>query len=70
MYFLRLLSNVVALALVWALSTSGVSAKSDAQVTAFMQAVAEAASADKDIAAYYRSVEFQPLWTGKGREFR
>ena len=70
MYFLRLMSNVVALALVWALSTSGVSAKSDTQVTAFMQAVAEAASADKDIAAYYRSVEFQPVWTGKGREFR
>lgn len=70
MYFLRLMSNVVALALVWALSTSGVSAKSDTQVTAFMQADAEAASADKDIAAFYRSVEFQPLWTGKGREFR
>ncbi|WP_370232333.1 murein L,D-transpeptidase [Cognatishimia sp.] len=70
MSFIRILSQTLSVALIWALSTSGVSAKSDTQVTAFMQAVAEAASADKDIAAYYRSVDFQPLWTGKGREFR
>ncbi len=35
-----------------------------AQVTAFKQAVAEAASDDRDIAAFYRSVGFEPVWTG------
>ncbi len=35
-----------------------------AQVTAFKQAVAEAAADDRDIAAFYRSVGFAPVWTG------
>ncbi|MDU9003287.1 L,D-transpeptidase family protein [Sedimentitalea todarodis] len=39
-----------------------------AQVTAFKQAVAEAASTDSDIAAFYRSNDFEPLWTGKSSE--
>lgn len=34
-----------------------------AQVTAFKQAVAEAASRDEDIAAYYRSNDYAPVWT-------
>lgn len=34
-----------------------------AQVTAFKQAVAEAASDDRDLAAYYRSTDFAALWT-------
>ncbi len=34
-----------------------------AQVTAFKQAVAEAASRDEDIAAYYRSTDYAPVWT-------
>lgn len=35
-----------------------------AQVTAFKQAVAEAASRDDDIAKFYRSTGFAPIWTG------
>lgn len=35
-----------------------------AQVTAFKQAVAEAAARDEDIAAFYRSTNYAPLWTG------
>ena len=34
-----------------------------AQVTAFKQAVAEAASRDQDIAAYYRASDYTPIWT-------
>nr|WP_232897240.1 L,D-transpeptidase family protein [Pontibaca salina] len=41
-----------------------------AQVTAFKQAVAEAAADDDDVAAYYRQVGYAPLWTGEGEEFR
>lgn len=35
-----------------------------AQVTAFKLAVAEAASSDKDIAAFYRTIDYEPVWTG------
>ncbi len=35
-----------------------------AQVTAFKQAVSEAASRDKDIAAFYQSNNYKPIWTG------
>ncbi|MEO0370670.1 MAG: L,D-transpeptidase family protein [Pseudomonadota bacterium] len=35
-----------------------------AQVTAFKQAVAEEAAGDRDIAAFYRSVKFESVWTG------
>src|SRR6056297_711292 len=37
------------------------------QVTAFKQAVAEAAAKDRDLAAYYRENNYQPLWTGASR---
>lgn len=37
-----------------------------AQVTAFKQAVAEAASRDEDIAAFYRQNGYAPIWTGAG----
>ena len=37
-----------------------------AQVTAFKQAVAEAAGRDTDIAAFYKANGYQPIWTGKG----
>ena len=36
----------------------------EAQVTAFKQAVAEAASRDADIAAFYKANDYKPLWTG------
>lgn len=39
-----------------------------AQVTAFKQAVAEAASRDKDIAAFYQSNGYQPIWVGDADE--
>ena len=38
---------------------------STAQVTAFKQAVAEAAARDADVAAFYRGNGFQPIWTGQ-----
>lgn len=41
-----------------------------AQVTAFKQAVAEAASGDEDIAAFYRTNGYAPIWTGTGEEDR
>jgi murein L,D-transpeptidase YcbB/YkuD len=37
-----------------------------AQVTAFKQAVAEAAARDDDIAAFYRTTDYAPIWTGPG----
>ncbi|MEO0916843.1 MAG: L,D-transpeptidase family protein [Pseudomonadota bacterium] len=36
-----------------------------AQVTVFLQSVAEAAASDRDIAAFYRSTGYAPLWTGE-----
>lgn len=36
----------------------------DAQVTAFKQAVAEAAARDKDIAAFYQANDYAGIWTG------
>ena len=41
-----------------------------AQVTAFKQAVAEAASRDKDIAAFYQSNGYAPIWTGNSEQDR
>nr|WP_322868040.1 L,D-transpeptidase family protein [Aquicoccus sp. G2-2]MEA1113117.1 L,D-transpeptidase family protein [Aquicoccus sp. G2-2] len=35
-----------------------------AQVTAFKQAVAEAAASDKDIAAFYQANDYKGIWTG------
>jgi murein L,D-transpeptidase YcbB/YkuD len=37
-----------------------------AQVTAFKQAIAEAAAQDDDIAAFYRTNGYTPIWTGAG----
>ena len=39
-----------------------------AQVAAFKQAVAEEAAHDRDIAAFYRSVKFESIWTGASEE--
>ncbi len=35
-----------------------------AQITAFKQAIAEAASDDSEVAAFYRSNQYTPIWTG------
>ena len=37
-----------------------------AQVTAFMQSVAEAAAKDRAIAEFYKANRYQPIWTEKG----
>ena len=36
------------------------------QVTAFKQAVAEAAASDRDLAAFYQATGYKAIWTGKG----
>ncbi|OUS36053.1 murein L,D-transpeptidase [Rhodobacterales bacterium 56_14_T64] len=41
-----------------------------AQVTAFKQAIAEAASVDDEVAAFYRENDYQPIWTGAGDQDR
>lgn len=41
-----------------------------AQVTAFKQAVAEAAARDADIASYYQATGYKSLWTGKSNRER
>lgn len=45
-------------------------AAAEAGITAFKQAVAEAASSDRDIAAFYRSNKFSAVWTGTTEEDR
>ena len=48
---------------------SAQNAQAQTKVTAFKQAVAEAAARDKDIAAFYRANEYKPIWTGNsGRD--
>ena len=37
-----------------------------AGITAFMQAVAEAAARDKEVSAFYRETGYAPIWTGSG----
>ena len=62
-----LLSKLFALALVLAgpvVVTVALPGAAQAQVTAFKQAVAEAASSDEDIAAFYRQNDYAALWTG------
>lgn len=51
---------------VLALSVAGffAPAPAKAQITAFKQAVAEAAARDDDIAAFYRANGYTPIWTG------
>ncbi|PIE16762.1 MAG: murein L,D-transpeptidase [Rhodobacterales bacterium] len=52
----------------WAvlLLVSLASTGANAQVTAFKQAVAEAAARDKAVAQFYKSRNYQALWTDKG----
>lgn len=41
-----------------------------AQVTAFRQAIAEATAEERDLAEYYQSNDYRPIWTGAGKEDR
>lgn len=50
--------------------TAAFSVPATAQVTAFRQAVAEAAAEDRDIAAFYQATDYRSVWTGKGEEDR
>ena len=51
---------------VLALTLTGWVAPAHAQVTAFMQSVAEAAAKDRDIAEFYKSNGYKAIWTAKG----
>ena len=62
---LRLSNGLRLRLLVAALLSFGWMTAASAQVTAFKQAVAEAASRDADIAAFYRANDFSPIWTGR-----
>lgn len=42
----------------------------EAQVTAFKQAMAEAAAQDRDIASFYKSNDYEGIWTGGAAEDR
>ncbi len=44
--------------------------RAEAQISPFMQAIAEAAAEDEDIAAFYRARDYEPIWTGDGRADR
>ncbi|WP_371169161.1 L,D-transpeptidase family protein [Aliiroseovarius sp. 2305UL8-7] len=48
------------------LLTSGSAVQAQTKVSAFAQAVAEAAAQDEEIAAFYRTNGYQPIWTGTG----
>lgn len=65
---MRILELTKAMAIAMALSGPAAIAMAPtpvvAQVTAFKQAVAEAAARDADIAAFYRQNSYEPLWTG------
>ena len=50
------------------LALSGISQPAHAQSMAYRQAVAEAASSDADIAAFYRTNNYQTLWTGQDKD--
>ncbi len=47
-------------------AVAGLVGPASAQVTAFMQAVAETAAKDRDIAEFYRNASYQPIWTDTG----
>ncbi|NNE89961.1 MAG: L,D-transpeptidase family protein, partial [Silicimonas sp.] len=55
--------NVILFAALFALVSWSLPAR--AQVTAFVQSVAEAAAQDREIAAFYKANGYKPIWTGK-----
>ncbi|HHI71869.1 MAG TPA: murein L,D-transpeptidase [Rhodobacteraceae bacterium] len=61
---MRLLQRIsLALAVVFTLGVAG--APVSAQVTAFKQAIAEAAAKDAALAAFYKARNYKPIWTGR-----
>ncbi|MDE0589533.1 L,D-transpeptidase family protein [Halocynthiibacter sp. C4] len=66
---MRLLGLFASLSFALLLLVAGlVATPAKAEITAFKQAVAEAASKDKAVAAFYRSRGFEPIWTGSSSE--
>lgn len=61
---------IAALTVVLTLGGARIASAAEGQFTAFKLAVAEAAADDRDIAAFYRSNEFSPVWTGPGEADR
>ena len=61
-------STLVALIVVVGASLASSPLHAQSKVSAFAQAVAEAAARDDEIAAFYRSNGYQPLWTGTGAQ--
>ena len=55
---------MAALCLAIAFATAPGRAIAQTKVTAFMQAVAEAAAKDEDIAAFYKANGYKGIWTG------
>lgn len=62
--------SAVAFAVLSVFAVALMSVPASAQVTAFKQAIAEAASGDADIAAFYRENGYRPIWTGNGNTDR
>lgn len=60
------LPGIFALLTAFTLFSGGFTTSATAQVTAFKQAIAEAASSDDEVAAFYRTNNYTPIWTGTG----
>ena len=63
-------SRFLRLMLVASLFFAATAPSVQAQVTAFRQAVADAASRDEDLAEFYRARDFQGIWSGSGDSAR
>ncbi|MGX9354079.1 L,D-transpeptidase family protein [Roseobacteraceae bacterium S113] len=69
-FALRIRAGMAVWAMVAALVIVACTVPAQAQMTAFKQALAEAAADDRDIAAFYRDNKFKPIWTGAGGKDR
>jgi len=68
--FLFLHARFLRLMLVASLFFAATAPAVQAQAMAFRQAVADAASRDEDLAAFYRARDFQGIWSGSGDSAR
>ncbi|MFT5067402.1 MAG: murein L,D-transpeptidase YcbB/YkuD [Reinekea sp.] len=68
--FVSLSSRIMRLLLAASLLLTVFTVPAAAQVTAFRQAVAEAAARDEELAAFYRAREFQGIWSGNSDRSR
>ncbi|MGR3662154.1 MAG: L,D-transpeptidase family protein [Paracoccaceae bacterium] len=66
--FLTRRTLLVSSVLCAALAISSIATSAQAQVTAFMQSVAEASSRDKAVSQFYKANGYKPIWTGKGNK--